>query len=86
MHFENKHNHSHSSISILCCHLNKLIKNEEPSSNQIGRWLPRVIIIGRNCSGRKTQSVLLAKEFNLIYGNQSIIYFIASYIFIYSLK
>lgn len=68
MHFQNEDQaHSYSSMSSLCCHLNKLIKNEEPKT-QLGKWLPRVIIIGRNFSGRKTQSILLAKEFNLIYG------------------
>lgn len=68
MHFDNENQaHSHFSISGICSHLNKLIKNEEPK-NQLGRWLPRIIIIGRNYSGKKTQSVLLAQEFNLIYG------------------
>lgn len=64
---------SHSSMSIFCCHLNKLIKNEEPK-NQFVRWLPRVVIIGRNGSGRKTQSILLAQEFNLIYGKILLIF------------
>lgn len=40
------------------------LDNEAPH----GHWLPRIMIIGRKGSGRKTQAVMLAKELGLIFG------------------
>lgn len=58
----------HRNIESICREVHRVIKNQE-SRDLTGLWMPRVILIGRRGSGRKTQAALLAKEFNLIYSS-----------------
>lgn len=68
-------------IKDVCCHLRQIMKHASKpnmrgdqgllSKNKhcraFGTYNPRVVIIGRRGSGRKTQAGLLARRFHLVY-------------------
>lgn len=48
----------------------KMLRNTDmsPEEEDVGKFLPRIVIFGRKGSGRKTQAKALANHFNLVFG------------------
>lgn len=74
-----------STMSAVCRHLQRIVREplgqlgdhryeRLPSIGGVGRWYPRIVLIGRRGAGRKTQAALLARELGAIFGEILVYY------------